>query len=120
MSSSIYRPSNDDLDLMMCLPESELTERIRSLKPSLRRMLQQQLANHPSPKERAEASLHEYVKQVWHVVEPGVPFIDGWHIQAICEHLQAVTDGRIKRLLINVPPGCCKSLLCCVFWPTWV
>jgi predicted phage terminase large subunit-like protein len=34
-------------------------------------------------------------------------------------HLEAVTDGRIKRLLICVPPGHMKSLTTCVFWPAW-
>jgi len=40
-------------------------------------------------------------------------------MQAICEHLEAVSRGDIERLLINVPPGCCKSLLVSVYWPAW-
>lgn len=47
-------------------------------------------------------------------------FVPGWHIDAICDHLQAVTEGQIKRLIINVPPGTMKSLLCSVLWPAWV
>lgn len=43
----------------------------------------------------------------------------GWHIDAISEHLEAVTGGEITRLLINVPPGMMKSLSCGVFWPAW-
>lgn len=54
------------------------------------------------------------------MVEPGTPLLWNWHIDAICEHLQAVTDGRIRRLLINIPPGHMKSLLVSVFWPAWV
>lgn len=67
----------------------------------------------------AQDSLHEYVKLMWHTVEPVTPFVDGWHIQAICEHLEAVTRGEIKRLLINIPPGSLKSLLVNCFWPSW-
>jgi predicted phage terminase large subunit-like protein len=48
-----------------------------------------------------------------------VPFVDNWHIGALCEHLQAVTAGQIHNLLINIPPGMGKSLLTCVFWPAW-
>ena len=33
----------------------------------------------------ASASLYEFVRQAWHVVEPGVPFIASWHIREICE-----------------------------------
>lgn len=71
-------------------------------------------------KEAATRSLHEFVRQAWHVMEPEVPFLDNWHIKGICEHLEAVADGRIKNLLVNVPPGTCKSYLTCVFWPAWV
>lgn len=42
-----------------------------------------------------------------------------WHIEAICSHLEAVTDGRLNRLLINVPPGSSKSLIVSVLWPAW-
>jgi hypothetical protein len=33
--------------------------------------------------------------------------------------LQAVTEGSIRNLIINVPPGHAKSLLTAVFWPAW-
>src|SRR3990172_12862384 len=68
----------------------------------------------------AEQSLYKFVGLLWSVLEPGRTFVDGWVVGAICDHLEAVADGRIKRLLINVPPGCMKSLLTSVFWPAWV
>jgi predicted phage terminase large subunit-like protein len=52
-------------------------------------------------------------------VEPSTPFVAGWHIDAIIEHLEAVTRGHIRNLLINVPPRHMKSLLVSVFWPAW-
>jgi predicted phage terminase large subunit-like protein len=54
------------------------------------------------------------------VVEPGRGYIHGWHIDAICEHLEAVTRGEIRNLIVNMPPRHMKSLLVSVFWPTWV
>lgn len=59
------------------------------------------------------------MRQAWHVVEPGTSFVDGWHLQAICEHLEAVSRGQIRNLLINMPPRHMKSLAVAVFWPTW-
>ena len=53
------------------------------------------------------------------MVEPATPFTPGWHIEAICEHLEAVTRGEIRNLLINMPPRHMKSLAVSVFWPTW-
>lgn len=67
----------------------------------------------------AEDSLLEFIKQGWRTLEPGRPFVHGWAVGAICEHLEAVSRGEIKRLLINVPPGCTKSMTTNVFWPSW-
>jgi predicted phage terminase large subunit-like protein len=68
---------------------------------------------------RYEGSLIEFIEYCWPVVEPGRPFVRGWAIEAICEHLEAVTSGEITRLLMNVPPGFTKSLVTDVFWPAW-
>lgn len=67
----------------------------------------------------AEKSLRRYIEVMWPVLEPGRPFVGGRAVDAICEHLEAVTRGQILKLLINVPPGCMKSLTTNVFWPSW-
>ncbi len=64
-------------------------------------------------------NLRTYVERAWSIVEPATPYIPGWHIDAICEHLEAVSNGQIKRLIINMPPRHMKSLLVGVFWMTW-
>lgn len=66
-----------------------------------------------------EKSLHAFVVQFWHILEPQTPLVDGWPLHAMCEHLEAVSRGSIKRLLINISPGSMKSLLVNVFWPAW-
>jgi predicted phage terminase large subunit-like protein len=66
-----------------------------------------------------EGSLLEFAGYVWPVVEPAIPFVRGWALEAIADHLEAVTYGHIRRLLINVPPGFSKSLMTDVFWPAW-
>lgn len=70
-------------------------------------------------RELAARSLKEFVRQAWHVIEPATGFVPGWHIDAIVEHLEAVTKGQIRNLLINVPPRHMKSLLVSVLWPAW-
>jgi phage terminase large subunit-like protein len=64
--------------------------------------------------------LSDFIAGAWHVVEPGRPYIHGWHIDAISEHLEAATNGEIQNLIINMPPRHMKSLLVSVFWPMWV
>ena len=65
-----------------------------------------------------EQSLYEFLKNGWKYIDPN-PFVDGWHLGAIAEHLQAVCDGEIKRLIINQPPRTSKSSMLVAFDP-WV
>jgi predicted phage terminase large subunit-like protein len=53
------------------------------------------------------------------VLEPKAPLAWDWPLDAICQHLEAVSNGQVTHLLMNVPPGCMKSLLTCVIWPAW-
>ncbi len=62
--------------------------------------------------------LAKFVQLGWHVVESS-PLVWGWHLDEICNHLEAVSRGELKRLVINVPPGMSKSLITSVFWPAW-
>lgn len=70
-------------------------------------------------RELCRRSLAHFARRAWHVLEPAAELKWGWALDAICLHLEAVTDGRIKRLLMNVPPGSMKSLLTGVIWPAW-
>ncbi len=63
--------------------------------------------------------LIHFVRYFWDVLEPGKTLVEGWALYAICMHLEAVTRGEIRRLLINVPPGFMKSMLVNVYWPAW-
>lgn len=64
-------------------------------------------------------SLAEFWRAVWDIVEPSRELIWSWHMDALCEHLEAVTAGDIKQLTIQIPPGMAKSLAVSVFWPAW-
>ena len=64
-------------------------------------------------------SLKEFIKSSWQTIEPGRDFYDNWHIDAISEHLQAVVNGQIKRLIINIPPRHMKSISVAVALPAW-
>jgi hypothetical protein len=62
--------------------------------------------------------LLNFVRHFWHALEPkSGKLVEGWPLEAICIHLEALTFGDIpsNRLLINVPPGFRKSLLTDVY-----
>ncbi len=72
-------------------------------------------------KHDAELSLFNFYRDYcWPAVEGSRDFVDNWHLHALAEHLEAVTNGEIKRLLVNVPFRTSKSTLVSVAWPAWV
>lgn len=66
-----------------------------------------------------EGSLYHFLQSAWTYMDPA-PWVDGWPIEAVAEHLQGVCDGDIKRLIINIPPRMGKSSLTSVAFPAWV
>lgn len=80
---------------------------------------------------QSRASLAEFLKNGWHVLEPNTKLDWGWHIQALCDHVQALIEDqwraqddptyepRAQNLAINVPPGTLKSRILSVYAPAW-
>ena len=83
----------------------------------------QELAQNLTPqdieRELQSRYMHEFIKGAWNTLEPGRTYYDNWHIEAICEHLEAVSRGELQRLIINIPPRHMKSLTCSVAFPCW-
>jgi predicted phage terminase large subunit-like protein len=96
-----------------------LDERARREKDRQREAERADLENNLESIRKRCSSLAGFVREAWRVLEPDAEYVHNWHIDAICKHLEAVTAGRINRLLINVPPGSSKSLIVSVMWPAW-
>ena len=54
------------------------------------------------------------------VTVTGEKYHDNWHIHVIAWHLQEVAAGRIKRLIINLPPRHLKSICVSVAFTAWI
>ena len=65
-----------------------------------------------------EDSLYLFLRNGWRFLDSS-PWKDGWPIEAVAEHLQAVVDGEIRRLIINIPPRMGKSSITSVALPAW-
>jgi predicted phage terminase large subunit-like protein len=68
----------------------------------------------------AADSLAEFVRQAWPLIEPTTPRQWNWHLDAICEYLEALFGGDVRRLLINMPPRSGKSILVSILAPAWL
>lgn len=61
-----------------------------------------------------------FVKAAWPTIEPGTPLRWNWHLQAMCDHLEAVSRGTLSPWgIINVPPGSSKSTIVSVLWQAY-
>ncbi len=69
-------------------------------------------------KELCERSLLYFISVFWSVID-GSPFKSGWHLEAICAHLEALNRCEIRNLVINGPPRSSKSMPASVFFQPW-
>src|SRR6185295_11653396 len=65
-------------------------------------------------------SLYTFARRAFPTIHPGKRFLVNWHHQAVCHHLELVTTGTIRRLIINAPPRSLKSFLCSVAYTAFL
>ena len=56
----------------------------------------------------------KFVKKIW------TSFIEGKHHKIYADKLQQVADGKIKRLIVNMPPRHTKSEFASYLFPAWL
>ena len=67
-----------------------------------------------------QESFPAFLHRSFTTLNGGTHFLDNWHLHWLCEHLRAVEQGHMKRLIINMPPRYLKSLTVSVAWPAWL
>jgi hypothetical protein len=64
-------------------------------------------------REEAQVSFNKFVKAMW----PG--FIDGRHHKVMARKFEEIAEGKLKRLIINMPPRHTKSEFASFLLPSW-
>jgi hypothetical protein len=64
-------------------------------------------------------NLMAFTEFAFGVVRPGISFKPNWHLEAVTEKLSQVASGKIRRLIITLPPRTLKSLCASVALPAW-
>jgi len=65
------------------------------------------------------SDLGYFAERCFYELNPQTPFFRNWHIEVIAAKLTAVREGKIRRLIINLPPRHLKSLLASIAFPAW-
>jgi predicted phage terminase large subunit-like protein len=69
-------------------------------------------------------SFYDFFLRFWGVCSTE-KLVNNWHIEYVCNELQAVAERVFKRepklydLIINISPGSSKSIICSILFPAW-
>ena len=93
----------------------QMAEAIMSAPPAEQAGLLELLDNYKASLEReaGQANFMQFVHTMW----PG--FVDGRHHAVMAKKFQEIADGKLKRLIINMPPRHTKSEFASYMLPAW-
>ena len=60
-----------------------------------------------------------FAQRCFSELNPQAAFAPNWHLEVIAAKLTAVREGKIRRLIINLPPRHLKSLMASIAFPAW-
>ncbi|MEY3910024.1 MAG: hypothetical protein RIT47_715, partial [Pseudomonadota bacterium] len=95
---------------------NDLLEKLNRLPPDIKEEFIKAglLAKQKRGIERAQTDFMTFVKRVW------PEFIEGSHHKRIAEKFNLIAEGKIKRLIINMPPRHTKSEFASFLLPAWM
>jgi predicted phage terminase large subunit-like protein len=64
--------------------------------------------------------LAAFIHRTFQTVAPAQVYHHNWHVEAIAWHLEQCAEGKINRLVINLPPRYLKSICASVAFPAWL
>src|SRR5438128_7677871 len=65
------------------------------------------------------SDLGYFAERCFYELNPQAAFLTNWHIEVIAAKLAAVRQGKIRRLMITLPPRHLKSLMASIAFPAW-
>lgn len=98
----------------------ELEEALRVIDAHEERVeFNEKLKNRDRERDKLLADYSYFYREAWRQVDDNY-LLFSWHQQLMCDYLQGLADGKsVRDLIINLPPGCGKSINSSVIWPAW-
>jgi predicted phage terminase large subunit-like protein len=64
--------------------------------------------------------LHSFINLAFNLLNSDAKLIGNWHLQALTHQLSLVESGKLKRLIVTMPPRHLKSFVTTTSFPAWV
>lgn len=121
LKAETYRRMKQEIDYLLLYQELLSASEKQELTDSLKAIeLELALRDREAERKRLLSDYYYFLKQAWAWVE-NVTLVENWHLPLMCRYLQALQSRKpFRDLIINIPPGCSKSLTTMVVWPAWV
>ena len=68
----------------------------------------------------SKTKMRYFLQKAFSIINPATKIKWNWHLGYLCDTLEEVANGKIKRLMINIPPRYLKSVICSVSFPAWL
>lgn len=65
-------------------------------------------------------SFRDFLEMILPIVEPAMLYQSNWHVHAMCDHMEAVYRGEIRKLLLAVAGRHLKSTVVTVAYTPWI
>ena len=66
------------------------------------------------------ADLVSFVERSFYELNPGTKYLHNGHIEVVAEALEECRVGKLRRLIVNVPPRSLKSHMASICFPAWL
>lgn len=118
--AEIYHRTKHEIQFLLSHKELLTEWEVRELLDAMRSIdLDLSLRDRDQERDRLLGNYFYFFQRAWTYVDDH-PLLLNWHIKLMCDHLQAVQErSPFSDLVINVPPGCSKSMNASVIWPAW-
>lgn len=73
----------------------------------------------PEVRAALRTDFYSFMLRCFSDLNPRTPFLANWHIEVLAAKLQEARAGKIKRLIVNIPPRHLKSLAASIALPAW-
>ena len=64
--------------------------------------------------------LMAFIERAFYELNPQTAFLHNWHIEVIATNLEQCRQGKIRRLIVNLPPRSLKSHAITVAFSAWL
>ena len=125
LKRKVGRPSNADIKKRKEESEAiakradDLVKREEKIKKRFLVIVRSEVSKALIERKLMQKHISPFVRKVFSTIDPGATYNHNWHIDLICEYLEAVWLGQFRKIIFNLPPRFMKTIPVTIAFPAW-